>query len=62
MIIKNLQMNEVLTFSVSVTFSVLTTSQWKALVCGFLEFVFALKGKGGGTGMLRGAGPFTVDS
>lgn len=54
-------MNEVLTLSDSVTFSGPTTSQWKALVLGFLELVFSLKGKGGGAGMRGGEGTFTTD-
>lgn len=53
-------MNEVLTSSDGATFSEPTTSQWKALVRGFLEAVLNLKGKGGGAGMPGGDGLFTT--
>lgn len=50
-------MNEVLTPSDRTTLSEPTTSQWKALVRGFLEAMLNLKGKGGGAGMLVGGKP-----
>lgn len=53
-------MNEVLTSSDGATLSEPTTSQWKALVRGFLEVVLNLTGKGGGAGMLGGGGLFTT--
>lgn len=46
----------------TVTFSWPTTSQWKALVSGFLGFIPKLKGKGGGAGILGREGSLTTEA